>query len=109
MGGAFGGGSAGMHRFVGVLAARAAEARWRGMLQPSITHCAGVLRVEMQRELCFAMARARSQVMGMRLTRVTGRGSQCGGSWARREDGRRRAARAARCARARCGWWWRVF
>ena len=91
VGGAFGGGSAGMHRLVGMLAKRAAEERWRDMLQPSIAHCEGVLRVEMQRELCFAMARSRSQVMSMRLALVAGHGSQCGGNWARREG------RAALC------------
>ena len=109
VGGAFGGGSAGMHRLVGMLAMRAAEERWRDMLQPSIAHCEGVLRVEMQREICFAMARSRSQVLSMRLALVTGRGSQCGGNWARREDNRRRAARATRCSDARRDWWWRVF
>ena len=91
VGGAFGGGSAGLHMLVGVLAERAAEARWRDMLQPSISHCEGVLRVVMQRELCFAMARARSQVLSLRLARVTGAGSQCGESWARREGDRRTA------------------
>ena len=79
------------------------------MLQPSIEHCEGVLRVEMQREICFAMARARSQVLSMRLALVAGRGSQCGGNWARREDSRRRAARATRCSDARRDWWWRGF
>ena len=105
VGGAFGGGSAGLHMLVGVLAERAAEARWRDMLQPSISHCEGVLRVVMQRELCFAMARARSQVLSLRLARVTGAGSQCGGSWARREGDRYRAG----ARHARRNWGWRVF
>jgi hypothetical protein len=111
--GAYGGVSEGLRDLLTALAASAAKYKWNDLLAPSVSHCAGVLRVQMQRDLCFTLARARSRLLRDRLAglrRGFGPTHAPGGSgpdWERREQTRFRAGRPAAnapggAARPRC-------
>ena len=68
--GAFGGTNEAWRILIDKLAAIAAPAKMGPMLCPSVEHCAGVLRVQMRRRLCFTAARARSCLLQARLLRL---------------------------------------
>ena len=68
--GAYGGVSEGFHDLLTALAASAAKHKWNDLLAPSESHCAGVLRVQLQRDLCFTLARARSRLLRDTITSV---------------------------------------
>ena len=99
--GAYGGVSEGFHDLLTALAASAAKHKWNDLLAPSESHCAGVLRVQLQRDLCFTLARARSRLLRDRLAALRqgfrpSHAPGCGGpDWERREQTRFRAGRPA--------------
>ena len=68
--GAFGGANAAWRALIDRLADTAAPAMMGPMLCPSVEHCAGVLRIQMRRRLCFTAARARSSLLQARLLRL---------------------------------------
>jgi len=91
--GSFGGVSEGFHRFIGRLAKKAAPLMWHDMLSPSIGHCAGVLKTQMQRSLCFVLARAKSQLIHSRLAILRGGNPRAGFEWDMRQEQRERGGR----------------
>ena len=97
--GAYGG--KGCRDLLTALAVSAAKHKWQDLLAPSESHCAGVLRVQLQRDVCFTLARGRSRLLRDRLAgfRRRFRPSHAPGSggpdWERRERARFRAARPA--------------
>ena len=99
--GAFGGVCTGFQRLLTGLAVSAARHKWNDLLAPSESHCAGVLRVQLQRDLCFTLARGRSRLLRERLADLR-RGfkpphapGSGGPDWERRERARFRAGRPA--------------
>ena len=65
--GAYGGVNRVWRTLLGKLAVKAAPARKDPMLCSSVGFCAGILRVNLQRRLCFAAARARYRLLHSRL------------------------------------------
>ena len=94
--GAYGGVSLGIHTVLRRLSLVAAARKWKGMLCPSASHCAGILKVLPGRRLCICMARARSRLLHSRLgVQFSGGGPSAhhGAGYDARHEGRQRSAR----------------
>ena len=107
--GAYGGVNREWKAVVGRLAVQAAPLKRAEMLCPSNGFCAGVLRVNMLRRLCFASARARYRLLHSRLELLqypTARGG-CDYAARHRDDERFTHARSASARYGGSGGWFR--